>query len=223
MAKKTKKADITSDVQPEAIEPQLEATPETEVPAEIPAPEIKDPIGDVTDGEAEVSPDAEIETDEAAEAETETEIEAEDGPEPEEDEPVYDPKPRLPAKLERLQKILSQAGVSSRRKAEEMIEQGRVQVNGKVVTELGTKADNGRVTELRNRTIGDDEDLAVAGTAAPLKNQIGELARLLVAENELETPGSLAPIEAKGTFEKRLADLEENVLALDNRLRVASP
>ncbi len=144
MAKKTKKADITSDVQPEAIEPQLEATPETEVPAEIPAPEIKDPIGDVTDGEAEVSPDAEIETDEAAEAETETEIEAEDGPEPEEDEPVYDPKPRLPAKLERLQKILSQAGVSSRRKAEEMIEQGRVQVNGKVVTELGTKADSGR-------------------------------------------------------------------------------
>ena len=92
-----------------------------------------------------------------------------------------------------------------------------------VRAELGTKADNGRVTELRNRTIGDDEDLAVAGTAAPLKNQIGELARLLVAENELETPGSLAPIEAKGTFEKRLADLEENVLALDNRLRVASP
>jgi 23S rRNA pseudouridine2605 synthase len=34
--------------------------------------------------------------------------------------------------------------VASRRKAEEMIEQGRVQVNGKVVTELGTKADGGR-------------------------------------------------------------------------------
>jgi hypothetical protein len=37
-----------------------------------------------------------------------------------------------------------QAGVASRRKAEEMIEQGRVQVNGKTVTELGTKADAGR-------------------------------------------------------------------------------
>lgn len=41
---------------------------------------------------------------------------------------------------ERLQKILSQAGVSSRRAAEEMIRTGRVTVNGKTVTELGTKA-----------------------------------------------------------------------------------
>src|SRR5208283_4980520 len=46
-----------------------------------------------------------------------------------------------PAQLERLQKILAKAGVASRRKAEEMIEQGRVQVNGKVVTVLGSKAD----------------------------------------------------------------------------------
>lgn len=43
--------------------------------------------------------------------------------------------------LERLQKILSQAGVASRREAEAMIVAGRVTVNGKVVTELGTKAD----------------------------------------------------------------------------------
>jgi 23S rRNA pseudouridine2605 synthase len=42
---------------------------------------------------------------------------------------------------ERLQKILSQAGVASRRKAEELIVEGRVTVNGKVVTELGSKAD----------------------------------------------------------------------------------
>lgn len=41
----------------------------------------------------------------------------------------------------RLQKILAQAGVASRRKAEEYIRQGRVMVNGKVVTELGTQAD----------------------------------------------------------------------------------
>jgi uncharacterized protein YukE len=88
-----------------------------------------------------------------------------------------------------------------------------------VRAEMGAKADNGRVSELRNRTLGEDEDLAIASTAAPLKNQIGELARLLVAENELETPGGLAPTEAKGTFEKRLSDLEESVLALDNRVR----
>ena len=48
----------------------------------------------------------------------------------------------MPAEsLERLQKVLSRAGVASRRKAEEIILQGRVTVNGKVVTRLGTKVD----------------------------------------------------------------------------------
>ena len=41
---------------------------------------------------------------------------------------------------ERLQKILSGAGITSRRKAEKLILQGRVTVNGRVVSELGTKA-----------------------------------------------------------------------------------
>ena len=43
--------------------------------------------------------------------------------------------------VERLQKILSQAGVASRRQAEQMILEGRVSVNGAVVAELGSKAD----------------------------------------------------------------------------------
>ncbi len=42
---------------------------------------------------------------------------------------------------ERLQKILAGAGIASRRAAERLIEEGRVRVNGRVVTELGTKAD----------------------------------------------------------------------------------
>ncbi len=42
---------------------------------------------------------------------------------------------------ERLQKILARAGVASRRKAEEIIVAGRVRVDGRVVTELGAKAD----------------------------------------------------------------------------------
>ena len=77
------------------------------------------------------------ETSELAESEEEPEEELEG-----ESEDVA--KERPPAKLERLQKILSQAGIASRRKAEQMIEEGRVQVNGAVITELGTKADAGR-------------------------------------------------------------------------------
>lgn len=42
---------------------------------------------------------------------------------------------------ERLQKIISRAGVASRRKAEALMLEGEVRVNGQVVTELGTKAD----------------------------------------------------------------------------------
>lgn len=42
---------------------------------------------------------------------------------------------------ERLQKVLAAAGIASRRKCEELITAGRVQVNGQKVTELGTKVD----------------------------------------------------------------------------------
>ena len=42
---------------------------------------------------------------------------------------------------ERLQKLLAHAGIASRRKAEELIVAGHVSVNGKTITELGSKAD----------------------------------------------------------------------------------
>ncbi len=60
--------------------------------------------------------------------------------------------------LQRLQKILAQAGIASRRKAEELIVAGRVKVDGKVVTELGTRADpeNHRV-EVDGRRIAREE------------------------------------------------------------------
>lgn len=46
--------------------------------------------------------------------------------------------------LERLQKIISRAGIASRRHAEELITSGLVTVNGQMVTELGSKADASR-------------------------------------------------------------------------------
>jgi pseudouridine synthase len=48
--------------------------------------------------------------------------------------------------MERLQKVLAHAGVASRRKCEKLILQGRVRVNGQVVTQLGTKVDPGQDT-----------------------------------------------------------------------------
>ncbi|WP_409301459.1 23S rRNA pseudouridine(2605) synthase RluB [Peribacillus sp. SCS-155] len=41
--------------------------------------------------------------------------------------------------MERLQKVIAHSGIASRRKAEELIAEGKVKVNGKVVKELGTK------------------------------------------------------------------------------------
>ncbi|HXO04772.1 MAG TPA: S4 domain-containing protein [Candidatus Sulfotelmatobacter sp.] len=46
--------------------------------------------------------------------------------------------------LERLQKIIARAGIASRRHAEELISSGMVTVNGRTVTEMGTKADESR-------------------------------------------------------------------------------
>ena len=49
--------------------------------------------------------------------------------------------------MERLQKVIAQAGICSRRKAEELITNGLVTVNGKVVSELGTKvSENDKIT-----------------------------------------------------------------------------
>ena len=126
-------------LKPESTEPELAVAPIAEVP------KIEDPIGDETDGEAKTANVA------GTEFESETEVESAAAPEftpqpvaPADGSSSVGWKPRPPAKLERLQKILAAAGVASRRRAEELIVQGRVEVNGKVVTVLGTKADAAR-------------------------------------------------------------------------------
>jgi 23S rRNA pseudouridine2605 synthase len=61
--------------------------------------------------------------------------------------------------LERLQKILAHAGVASRRKAEELIEKGQVSVNGKIVRELGSKADlDEDLIQVDGRTIHEKQE-----------------------------------------------------------------
>jgi 23S rRNA pseudouridine2605 synthase len=56
--------------------------------------------------------------------------------------------------MERLQKVMAQAGIASRRKSEEWIQKGKVRVNGQVVTELGVKVDPARdVIEVEGRRV----------------------------------------------------------------------
>lgn len=55
--------------------------------------------------------------------------------------------------MERLQKIIASSGIASRRKAELLIKDGRVKVNGKVITELGTKVSTKDNIEVDNKLI----------------------------------------------------------------------
>lgn len=62
----------------------------------------------------------------------------------------------------RLQKFLAEHGIASRRKAEELILQGKVKVNGVVVTELGTKVDsNNDEVEYDGRIVGKRDEKKV--------------------------------------------------------------
>lgn len=63
-------------------------------------------------------------------------------------------------KEERLQKYLAEAGIASRRKCEELILQGKVEVNGTIITELGTKVTpndivkyNGKIVETEDEKV----------------------------------------------------------------------
>jgi 23S rRNA pseudouridine2605 synthase len=86
----------------------------------------------------------------------------------------------------RLQKILAQAGVASRRASERIIAEGRVAVNGKVVTEMGAKVEPGR------------DEVAVDGRA------VGRKSRLYIA---LHKPRGYICSNAADEDRQRIGDL----------------
>ena len=58
----------------------------------------------------------------------------------------------------RLQKYLAEAGIASRRKCEELILDGKIEVNGKVVTELGTKVTENDKVKYNGKLISSVEE-----------------------------------------------------------------
>ena len=61
-------------------------------------------------------------------------------------------------KEERLQKYLANCGIASRRKCEDLILQGKIKVNGKIVTELGTKVTENDKVEYNNKIVNSEEE-----------------------------------------------------------------
>lgn len=102
--------------------------------------------------------------------------------------------------LERLQKIIAHAGIASRRHAEQLILSGQVFVNGKVVRELGTKADPtvdkieaaGRVVEEQRKPV------------------------YLILHKPSEVVSSLADPEGRKTLRNFLRGLPERVYPVGN-------
>jgi len=60
--------------------------------------------------------------------------------------------------MERLQKVIANLGYTSRRKAEELIINGKVKVNGKIITSLGTKVKNSDTIEVENTILDNNKD-----------------------------------------------------------------
>lgn len=63
--------------------------------------------------------------------------------------------------MERLQKVIANSGYCSRRKAEELISKGKVYVNGKKITELGTKVNKTDAIEVEGKVLSLEEDKVV--------------------------------------------------------------
>jgi 23S rRNA pseudouridine2605 synthase len=99
--------------------------------------------------------------------------------------------------MERIQKILARGGIASRRSAEQMITAGRVRVNGRVVTELGAKADprRDRVEVDGKRVVAEDRVYVVLhkprGVVSTMRDPEG---RPTVRELLTGLPGRVYPV-----------------------------
>ena len=72
----------------------------------------------------------------------------------------YKKKVEINRKMEeiRLQKFLANSGIASRRKCEELILDGKIEVNGKIVTELGTKVSSNDVIKYNGKIVKPEEE-----------------------------------------------------------------
>jgi len=101
---------------------------------------------------------------------------------------------------ERLQKIIARAGIASRRHAEELILSGQVSVNGKVVTELGSKADP------------EKDKIVAAGRAVKAE----ERRIYMLLHKPAEVVSSLADPEGRKTLRNLLRGFPERVYPVGN-------
>ena len=107
---------------------------------------------------------------------------------------------------ERLQKIIARAGIASRRHAEQLIVSGQVRVNGRVVTELGTKADAARDRiEAAGRVVKEPEQRAY-----------------LVLHKPAEVVSAMADPEGRKTLKNCLRGFAERVYPVGNLEYAAS-
>lgn len=91
--------------------------------------------------------------------------------------------------MERLQKVIANSGVTSRRKAEELILEGRVKVDGKVVSELGTKVSDKAKIEVNNILINREDKVYYLlnkprGVVTTTKDEHGRKTVVDLVENE---------------------------------------
>lgn len=79
----------------------------------------------------------------------------------------------------RLQKFLAHAGVASRRAAENIIKQGRVSINGAIITEMGTTVSSSDIIAVDGKVIGSSEEKIYimlnkpVGCVSSVKDQFG--------------------------------------------------